>query len=157
MKRLVLIVIGLIPLPLGYLLNHLMMTVWYSSIPPMFLLCIAMYVIWFLISMISTRFFKKNIELIILLNAPAFIIMLLNLFQEYIIGHYWMNFVGASTQFFFLPFIKLAFTLTSGISSLLANVVYTTTFAYIAAFVCLILVTYIGCKVGERLDGSKTQ
>ena len=148
MKRILLIIIGLIPLPLGFLLNHCMMNS--NSNLPTLLISIVMLVIWFFISMVSARFVSSKIETIILLNASAFLILLLNLFQEYIIGHYFMNYIGVSTQFFYLPFLSLGFTITSGISSLLASILYTTTLAYIVVFMCLILVTWLGRKVGER-------
>ena len=148
MKRAILLLIGFFSLPLGFLLNHLMMIVDFNL--PLLLISIAMFAIWFFISMITVKFFASKKEVILLLNAPAFIVLLLNLFQEYILSHYWMNYVGLATQFFYLPFLGFGFTLTSGISSLLASFVYTTTFAYIAVFICLICVTFLGRTVSDR-------
>ena len=148
MKRVVLLLIGFFSMPLGFLLNHIMMNVSFNL--PLLLISIAMLAIWFLISMVSVKFIFTKKETILLLNAPAFLVLILNLFQEYVLGHYWMNLAGVATQFFYLPFLGLGFTLTSGLSSQIANFVYTATLAYIVVFVCLILDTFLGCSVAER-------
>ena len=143
-----LVIIGLIPLPLGFLQNHIMMVA--NRLPPLLIISIAMLIIWFSISMLSKKYIKTKLETMILLNAMAIIALILNLFQEYVIGHYFMNFIGTVTQLFFLPFLSLGFALTSGISNLLSGTIYTTTFAYIAVFVCMLLVSYLGRLAGER-------
>ncbi|HBG39752.1 MAG TPA: hypothetical protein DDW58_11060, partial [Clostridiaceae bacterium] len=44
----------------------------------------------------------------IIANLPAFLVLLLNLYQEIILGQYWLNIFGAATQFYYLPLVNLS-------------------------------------------------
>lgn len=138
MKKIVLLLVGFLPLLFGYLLNYLMM----NGNIPLLLINIAMLIIWFFVGMFSIKLVDKKIESLLLLNAPAFIVLLLLLFQEIVLGQYWFHPVGMATQFFYLSVLKLALSITS----MLHRVFY----AYIIAFLFMLITSCSGRIISER-------
>lgn len=142
MKRIILFLTGFFPLLLGYLQNHLMMTVFFNNSMPYLLISSALLVIWFFASGISVKFFSSKKEVVILLNSAAFLALLLILFQEIVLGRYWMNHIGIASQLFYLPLLNLAYRF----SFMFSRVFY----ADIIAFVLLLISSYLGRVTGER-------
>lgn len=148
MKRIVLILIGFFPLlSLGYLVRHLLMTVFYSYFPPhlFFVIGVAVLAVWFFVGLFSRKFFNSKIEPVILLNSSAFLILLLNLFQLVILHAHWFNPIGGATQAFYLPLLNFCSSLLFFIRELDMDIVCT------FAFLCLFGSSYLGCVVSERL------
>jgi hypothetical protein len=48
----------------------------------------------------------------VIANLPAFFVLILNLYQEIVLGQYWFNIFGIATQFYYLPLISLSSTFT---------------------------------------------
>lgn len=142
MKKLVLLLLGLIPFPVGYLVNYLMMEnvfingLHYTLVN---LFCLA---IWFLLGMFLHSLASTKIKAAAIANCPAFIVLLLILFQEVVLGQYWMNIVGIASQFFYMPFLYLTFRITP--------MFHTMSPTYIVAFCLMCIVFYWGCCVGMR-------
>jgi len=67
-------------------------------------------VIWFLIGIISIKFIRSRMESFLLLNASAFLMLLLQLYQTLAYGR--PDFIGNVTYYFFFPFFRLSLTLT---------------------------------------------
>lgn len=140
-KQITLILIGLLPF-LGYFQNFLMMSVpLFQQRISLLLISLVVLVFWFCICRFYRKFFNSKIEIIMLINAPAFIVLLLLLFQEFISG-YWSNWAGILTQSFYLPILQLSFPLP--------GIVNRISFAYIMNFSCLLIASYLGCGVGEH-------
>ena len=111
MKKLILFLLGFIPLVLGFLMNSWMMKN-QSSILPFNLIGIFSLAIWTFIGYKTYEVGKPLLESAIIVNLPAFLALLLNLVQEIILGRYWFNVFGVATQFFYLPLISLSSTFT---------------------------------------------
>ena len=112
MKRIALLLMGFFPLLLiGYGLNHLIMTALYYNAVVYLLIGIAVLAVWFAFGMLSAKLTGSKKEAVLLLNAPAFLVLLLILVQELILRAYWMNIIGVATQMFYLPLLPLSFTL----------------------------------------------
>ena len=138
MKRVLLILIGLIPLILGYLLNYLM----FISMIPLFIIYFAVWIIWFIAGLISIKLVDRKTESILLLNTPAFLFLLLVLYQEIILSQYWPNLIGVIPQLFYTPFIYIGFRITPMFHSVF--------YAYIASFLIMLIVSFSGRLVSER-------
>jgi len=147
MKRLILIVLGLVPLLVfGFSLNHLIMSVFFDVIPPFMLIGVTVLVVWFGFGLVSVKLEGSRKAAIVLLNAPAFVILILILLQELVFRSFWLNIVGFGTQMFYLPLIGLG----SGLSAVLPGI---TTFSLICsiAFVLLLLSSFLGRTSAERM------
>jgi len=138
MNKLILLLIGIVPLLLGYLINYLM----FIGMMPLYIIYIAAWIIWFIAGMYSIKLIDKRIVSILILNIPAALFLLLVLYQEVVIGQYWLNIIGLLPQLFYSPFIYVGFRITP----MFHQVFY----AYIASFLCMLLVSFIGRFVGER-------
>ena len=149
MKRTILILIGLFPLPLGYLLNYLLAYTEIVVTPGLlFFTGVVVLLLWFLMGIFSVRFFESKIEAIMLLNTPAVIILLISILFV-ILGREGMGYVGLSPQFFYFPFLRMGVVLLSGISNLLIGTYYTNTSDFMATLF-LFLISFYGRRIGER-------
>lgn len=143
MKRIVLLVIGFLPLALGYLLNYLLYAFPNTNFSVVALIfSFALLITWFLFGKLSVKWIRSKHSAIIYLNLAAILTLLLILYQEIILRQYWPNLLGLSAQYFYLPLLTPAFLLTPMFHS-----VYS---AYICAFILLLVASYIGRIVGER-------
>ena len=144
MKRIILLLIGFLPLLFGYIQNHLMMTIFFDRMTPVFLIGIAVLTIWFFIGMLSKIFANSKKEAVILINAPAFLVLLLILLQEVVLNAFWSNHLGIATQFFYLPLI--------GFTRYLSFIFPIITFSLLSviAFICLLGASYLGRVVVEQ-------
>ncbi len=142
MKRLAFLFCGCFPLVLGYLLNYLIMS---NYVPPLFLIGIAILIVWFLVGMFSAKFIEHKTEIILLLNAPAFLFLLLGLLQEIVLGQYWLNQVGLATQLYYLPLLNFTATLLQ----IVINHFYLS-YGYVLSFSLLLISSYCGRVIAQR-------
>ncbi|HBK84540.1 MAG TPA: hypothetical protein DDZ53_00755 [Firmicutes bacterium] len=141
MKRLTLLAIGLIPLPLGYILRYLIMTIYRDRALPAGIIGVAFLLLWFCLGLLTKHMTDSDKEAMVTVHAFAFLDLLLVLFQEHILRRYWLNIIGALSQFFFLPLINIASRLTF--------FAYRLSWTYITAFALMYVVFYLGRSVGK--------
>ncbi len=139
MKHFILLLCGLIPFPLGWLANRLILnfSVWWIRWYAVIIL-----VIWFFLAYGFSRFFKSIPQVIFLLNLPAAIVLLLLTTQQFTFHPYWMNAAGLWTQLFYLPLISLSAGLTAWTHHMIVT--------YCAAFVLLLAASLLGCIARGR-------
>lgn len=105
-----LIVIGIMPLILGFVLNWLLMILPITGFF-MLLLSLLFLIVWgyaaFKISSPSRNFILQAFLMCIF----GLLMLILVLYQELAMGEYWGNLIGVGTQMFFLPWISLASTI----------------------------------------------
>jgi hypothetical protein len=112
------------------------------------LISILFYLYWCILGYIFYKFTKsKNIPLIIC-NIPAFITLILILFQEIIIKHYWPNDLGFSTQYFYFPTLRVAFYIKP-------NYLHYMWQTYIISFLLMVAASCIGCYFKEIIKQCK--
>jgi hypothetical protein len=107
MKKFMLFFLGLIPFALGFIINAIM-TQNKDLLLPYKLIGIMCILFWGFIGFKTCEFGKTSLESAIIANLPAFLVLLLNLYQEIILGQYWLNIFGAATQFYYLPLVNLS-------------------------------------------------
>lgn len=140
MRKLWLAILGFIPLAIGCVMNWLMMT-FSQTVFPYILISIAFLAFWAWLGFISYKFNKEG-KAIFFIHLPAVLALVLNLYQEVVLGHYWGNLLGICTQFFFLPVLNVSYLLTSWSSRLWS--------AYIAGFLLMCLTYFIGYALKKR-------
>jgi len=141
MKKAWLVLAGLLPLLVGYLLNHLMMTVFYTVRLPYNLISLLYLALWCLLGFLMFPLAPSVKQGVLLAHIPACAAFLLILFQELVLGHYWINQIGLATQFFYLPLVSLAYMLTFFTSSM--------SVVYLISFLLMIGAFYLGCSLGK--------
>ncbi|QOR33851.1 hypothetical protein IMX26_10105 [Clostridium sp. 'deep sea'] len=146
MKKLLLLLIGLIPLPLGYYMNHLIMTVYFDKALPYGLIGIIYLLVWFGLGYLTYYFTNSDKEAMIIVHFFGFIDIVLILFQVVVMKHYWSNIIGISTQFFFLPLLNIAGKLT-----FFGHRFY---WVYIVAFALLCAAFYLGRLARKKQTNS---
>lgn len=107
MKRLLRVVLGFVPLGIGYL-EHLYLLRHMDTLPPLMLIALGTLLLWALLSYLTADGEKKALPQVLCLNAANFLALALVLVQEHLVGHYWINAAGMASQLFFLPLIHLA-------------------------------------------------
>jgi len=146
MKKALLILLGCIPFLIGWLINASMMAN-PETLPPLFLIGVVFLLAWGAAAFIARPRFQSGKQVVILLNLVAALDLLLVCIQEIILGAYWMNAIGAWTQFYYLPLMNFGFTLTAW-----SHQTFT---AYIAAFILMVAVSALGCRLRNRKEAGR--
>jgi len=146
--RITLILISLLPLPVGFFANHLFMTVWWYIYPAGWHWFTGLFFIllWFACGLIFTRWIESRRDLLICINIVPGLILVMTIIQELIINRFWSNWIGVSTQMYYLPIMHiparllLIFPITVRVSSIC-----------FVAFCILFLASFLGRRRGEHL------
>jgi len=148
LKRIILVLIGLVPLlAFGYWFNHLLMTVFFYTVPPLALIGVAVLVIWAGFGMISKPLVASKRLAMVLLNAPAFVVLLLIIIQEVILGRMWSGHIGFSTQMFYLSLLRLG----SAVGSILPIPFLSISIISAIAFLLMVVASLLGRHAAERV------
>jgi len=142
MKKLLLVLIGLIPFVLGFAMNSWLMNN-PNSILPFRLLGILFLVFWVWVGFITCKYAKTPYHSAVILHLPAFLVLLLIMYQDIVLEEYWSNLLGLATQFYYLPLINISsfissFIITGGLYVQMST-------AMIVAFLLMYGSYYVGC------------
>ena len=132
------LIAGAIPFVLGSIQNKLMMY-FSNEVLPFYLMGALFWVFWGLLAFGFHRKMEDTKKVVVLLNLIAAIDLLLLSVQELIVHAYWMNRIGVWSQLFYLPMIKIGFTL--------ADWSHTVFSAYAVSFVLMIAASVLGCRI----------
>lgn len=141
MKKAVIVSFGLVFFPLGFLLNAWMQS---NAIPvqPLWLVSIGALAVWFGLGRLASRLAAGSKSAVVLGNSIPFTVLLLLLFQEWILGAYWQNIAGTVGQLYYLSLLRLAFMLTPMFRSMPPT--------YITAFLLLCAAFWLGIKTARN-------
>lgn len=110
MKKASLFLLGLTPLILGFLMNSWVMKD-QNSVLPSKLIGIIFLLYWVLVGFGTSTVEKTILKSAAITNLPAFLMLLLALFQEIVLRKYWANIFGLIPQFYFLPLVNISSTI----------------------------------------------
>ena len=110
---------------------------------------IMLLVIWFLIGTVSIKFVRSKMESLLLLNAPAFLMLLIRLCQTLVDD--WPNFIGNATYHFYFPFFRLSSSLTFMFYRWAIN----DFLQYVVPFFGLLIFSFLGRTIAERRVGNQ--
>ena len=154
MKRLAIVLIGLSPILVGLVQSYLRTNVtFFSSDISYQLVGFLVFAIWFIVGRYYNKLAGSKANTVLLINTPAFLVLVLLLIQEAVLGDIWTNIVGQLTQLFYTPMlfwlvgvpaevIREVMTASSMLSYMIIR--------YITSFICLLLASYVGCVFGDR-------
>ena len=134
-----LILLGAMPLGLGWLLN------WYMNLhpetfPPLFIIGLAFLLAW---GFASWKMNKKMLETgtVMLAQHAVAAIMLVLVAIQLIMGNYWVSYLGIASQMFYMPvlYVGAVFFNWAGTFGI-----------YFASFLLMLLASFIGCKIAEK-------
>lgn len=142
MKKLVLLFLGFLPLPFGFLLNYILMSNVDMQSSMLFnIFSLVILVLWILLGYLTCKLGGSSFKSLAIIHIPALCVLLLLLFQELVQHSYWFNIFGTVTQFFYLPFLNIAFDITFWSGAMWVS--------YIMAFGIMLTMYAVGSKIRE--------
>ena len=141
MKKMLLVLIGLIPFVLGFVMNSWLMDN-PDSILPFKLIGILFLGFWVLVGFLTYKYDKKPYPSSLIIHLPALFVLFLIMYQDMVLEQFWPNFIGWVTQFYYLPLINIS----SSISSFMITGGYVQMYALcIVGFLLMYGSYYVGC------------
>ena len=134
-----LVILGAMPLAVGWLLNWYM-TIHPETFPPMFIIALVMILAWGCVSWRMNRKMMDTGAVMVAQNLIAAVMMILVTVQI-IAGSFWENMIGILSQMFFMPtlYMGAVFFNWMGMFGI-----------YFSCFVLMVLASFIGCKIAEK-------
>ena len=162
MKYAILLLIGSLPLPLGYLVAHLLAEVWLVRVPGDALTFIGLGIlaVWFTASLLSAKFFASKRKPPLFLNAFAALAIALCIFKFHVVpgimfdASPWAVHFLMSAQTFYLPLIRLSSGLLNVLPRFVLPVVHST-LLFVFGFALLVLSSYLGVRMGKRRERNR--
>lgn len=133
---------GLLPLLIGVVQNRIMAAGFVRGVFLMSLVCLAAW--GGLAFLLSDKDSGPAVQAFCLCTVGLLVLLLL-MYQELVLGAYWGSAAGHLTQFYFLPFLSAAFTVTN----LLANG-YGMWLAFTVSWLGMLAVSWLGCSMKRR-------
>lgn len=143
-KKGLLSVLGILPLLIGFIMNLLILRTDFS---PGFFLEGILLGVWGLLGYKLCRNKDHLLKNTIFIHIPAFFFLLLLLFQELVVGRFWLNFIGSAAQFFYLPALVPARMIISPFRHFQATAMWP---AFLAEFILLFFASWFGGWLKSR-------
>lgn len=114
-------------------------------------------ILWGVPAYIAKRRTNSTAKTILLLHVIPLINLLLLGIQEFVLNHYWTNFLGTLTQIYIFPFARICGILNGRLAALLhdpcggTHWFGATVFATgLWAFLMMLAAAFIGCKINKK-------
>lgn len=147
-KKLQLILLGIIPLVVGYILNYAILYLPISDLL-MNILELGFLFLWGYLAYLVSAPEKNSVMQAFVLCAFGLLMLILVLYQELIIKQYWLNIFGFASQMYFLPFLTLVSTLLTFFVQLFMPAIRIWPF-YAAIWICMFAVSCAGCLLKQK-------
>lgn len=134
------VIIGMLPFVVGGVLNKVMI-VQSEHLLPMTMIGLVFCISWGIVAFVFQNKIGNVKRVVVLMNAIAGVDLLLLGIQELVVHAYWSNVIGMWSQLFYLPLIKIAFLFTRWSHTMFA--------AYIASFLLMVVISFLGCKISK--------
>lgn len=148
MKNLKLVLVGIIPIIFGYILNDFILeySLYGTSTN---LIGVVFLLFWGLLSYFLGSKDKPALSQAFSLCFIGLIMLVLMLFQEIVMGQYWINYLGLTTQMYYLPTISLGSMLTSTIFMIFFGVI-TASGISVFSYLLMLFVSYKGFSLKSK-------
>lgn len=134
-----LILLGLLPLGVGYLLNwHMMLHP--DTFPPLFIVGAVFLIVWFIVSWNMNKKVLDTKVVLLFQNSGALLAMILLTIQA-LSGGFWDNVMGILPQMFYMPMLYFSYCFFDWMG------LYGT---YFVCFLLMVLVSFLGCRRAEK-------
>ena len=136
-----LVLLGFVPLLVGYLLNYVFLLLPGSP----FFFAIVLLLLWAVLCRKKAMLGLHPLLQALLMNGVSLVMLLLTVIQEYIVGGYWANIFGLLSQVCFLPCLSLVAVFMGWFTSTLRLVPI-----YAAEWLLMFAASAIGITVNNR-------
>ena len=119
---------------------------------PYKLIGIVFLVFWFVIGFKTCKFEETQLRSAAIANLPALLMTILLIFQELIVGQYWMNLFGTITQFYYLPLINIAASIEETFGFLIPGLVVHMWSISLMGFFLMLASYYLGSHFKRWTD-----
>lgn len=134
-----LILIGLLPLGVGYLLNwHMMLHP--DTFPPLFIVGAVFLTVWFVLSWNMNKKLLDTKTVLLCQNSGAVLALILLAVQA-LAGGFGENLLGILPQLFYMPMLYFTYIFMKGSGLLLV---------YFVCFLLMVLASFLGCRLAEK-------
>lgn len=106
MRKLFLVLLGLLPLPIGFMMNSWILANPDQVIPGRTLIGVAFLIFWVLIGYLTSKVEKKSANAAIFAHLPAFLMLIIH--QMRMLPNLLGSNLGLMAQYFFMPFIGVS-------------------------------------------------
>lgn len=144
MKKIFVLIAGLTPFLIGYVLNFIFIKLSFNFATIAYIVSVVFFLYWGLLGFVFSKFTSSKVYTLAISHSPALLVLLLVLIQELISKRYWNNILGVATQFFYLPTIVVSSKVTGFFP---VNQMWKT---YIMSFILMIAVFYLGSYLRDR-------
>ena len=151
MKKIFVLITGLTPFLIGYGLNLMIINLGVILTIVLDMIGVVFFLYWGLLGFKFSKFTSSKVYTLVIFHLPALLVLLLVLFQELINKQYWNNYLGITTQFFYLPTIIVSSKIMQIFS------MHEMWKSYILSFALMIAVFYLGCYIRDRGEMTKEQ
>lgn len=144
MKKTNILLLGLMPIIVGYLINYLIMNFNAYGLP-LDIISIIFLLVWFYFGYVTGKAIKSKMQGMLLANGVGILCGLLIAGQMLALGRFAKGYLGLLPQMYFLPTVSIASILD--VFHLIHN------FAYIYYFALIIMMTvfYLGLRKSQKL------
>ncbi|GGA60095.1 hypothetical protein [Ornithinibacillus halotolerans] len=146
-KKIILFLLGFTPLLLGYVMNSWMMEN-LDKVLPLKLIGFLFLAFWLLIGLVSNKLETSLVQSFVIAHLPALLMLLLIMYQEWIVDAFWSNLFGLAPQFYFIPLMNLSASVI-GILGISTKGIW---FACLLALLYMVAAYYIGNYIRRFLD-----
>ena len=146
-KKMTLILLGFIPLVIGFIMNS-----WIldnpDSVLPLKLIGFIFLAFWVIVGFIGFKFERTLLKSVVIAHLPALIMLLLIMYQEVILGQFWSNLLGMATQFYYLPLVNISASVV-GVFSFLFSGMKGLGSASLIALLLMFAAYYVGYYINK--------
>lgn len=143
MKKALLFLMGFSPLPMGYALNRFITNGSNAGLGSLLdIFSVLFFLYWGLLGFAFSKSGASKLSISIICNFPAWMVLLLILFQELIHKQYWINGLGFATQMFYLPSLRVSFRF-------FPNSLHYMWQFYVVSFILFAAIFYAGCLLKD--------
>lgn len=143
MKKVILLLLGLVPFIVGFLMNG-----WIIQNPddvlPYKVIGITFLAFWLLVGFLTAKFSNTPLKSTSIINLPAMFILLIIMYQDIIASEFLSNAFGRATQYYFMPLLNIG---ASIVGTFLTVHVWSASFI---AFLLMFAAYYLGAYLKEQ-------
>jgi len=112
---------------------------------------------WVIVGFTSSKFAKNLLRSSLIVNLPAFLMFLLNMYQQIVVGQYWPGAIGDLSQFYFLPLTNISGSVIEVFmffTLFFTNQVQTSSswILFLTSFLLMVISYYLGGYLRRKYD-----
>lgn len=149
MRILFLVLLGMLPLPVGFMMNSWILANPDQVIPGRTLIGVVFLLLWVLIGYLTSKHEKKSSNAVIFAHIPAFLMLIIH--QIRMLPNLFGSDLGVMAQYFFMPFIGVSSFFTGWFFRLTGMPVSLGIYS-VVSFLLMVIAYYLGSLFRKQRD-----